>query len=145
MPEETIRFGEFELAPASYELRRRQQPVKIEKIPMELLIFLASRQGRLVTRKEIVEQIWGTDVFLDTEHAINTAIRKIRLALGDDAEQPRFVRTVVGKGYRFAPVIQETPSNGERESDQLKSDAEGETTPRVLAVPARIEHISTPS
>ncbi len=145
MPEETIRFGEFELAPASYELRRRQQPVKIEKIPMELLIFLASRQGRLVTRKEIVEQIWGTDVFLDTEHAVNTAIRKIRLALGDDAEQPRFVRTVVGKGYRFAAVIQETPSNGKGESDELKSVAERETAPRVPAAPARNEQISTPS
>jgi TolB-like protein/DNA-binding winged helix-turn-helix (wHTH) protein len=144
MPEETIRFGEFELAPASYELRRRQQPVKIEKIPMELLIFLASRQGRLVTRKEIVEQIWGADVFLDTEHAVNTAIRKIRLAL-DDAEQPRFVQTVVGKGYRFAAVIQETPSNGERESDELKSVAEWETAPRVPAAPARNEQISTPS
>src|SRR6266403_4118940 len=137
MPEETIRFGEFELAPASYDLPRRQQPVKIEKIPMELLIFLASRQGRLVTRKEIVEQIWGADVFLDTEHAVNTAIRKIRLALGDDAEQPRFVQTVVGKGYRFAAVIQETPSNGKGESDELKSVAEWETAPRVPAAPAR--------
>jgi DNA-binding response OmpR family regulator len=97
MPEQTIQFGEFELAPASYELRCRQKPVKIEKIPMELLIFLATQQGRLVTRKEIIEQIWGADVFLDTEHAINTAIRKIRLALGDDADQPRFVQTWLGK------------------------------------------------
>ena len=125
MPEQTIQFGEFELAPASYEVRCRQKPVKIEKIPMELLIFLATQQGRLVTRKEIIEQIWGADVFLDTEHAINTAIRKIRLALGDDADQPRFVQTVVGKGYRFAAVIQETASNGEtkRATVELKSTA----------------------
>jgi TolB-like protein/DNA-binding winged helix-turn-helix (wHTH) protein len=145
MPEQTIQFGEFELAPASYELRRLQKPVKIEKIPMELLIFLATQQGRLVTRKEIIEQIWGADVFLDTEHAINTAIRKIRLTLGDDADQPRFVQTVVGKGYRFAAVIQETASNGEtkREAVELKSTAGRETAASVSAVSAPTEEVST--
>jgi len=146
MPEQTIQFGEFELAPASYELRRWQKPVKIEKIPMELLIFLATRQGRLVTRKEIIEHIGGADVFLDTEHAINTAIRKIRLALGDDAEQPRFVQTVVGKGYRFAAVIQETASNSEseRETVELRSAAGRQTASQVLAVSVRTEQVSRP-
>src|SRR5258708_23554661 len=68
---------------------------------MELLALLAESNGRLVSRDEIVEKIWGKDVFLDTEHGINTAIRKIRQVLGDDPEQPRFVQTVTGKGYRF--------------------------------------------
>ena len=145
MPEETIRFGEFELEPGSYELRRRQKPVKIEKIPMELLIFLATRQGRLVTRKEIIEHIWGPDVFLDTEHAINTAIRKIRVALRDDAEQPRFVQTVVGKGYRFAAVIQETARNGEKETAGLNKATGDELSAKAIPLPGRAEPISTSS
>src|ERR1700704_3459367 len=68
---------------------------------MEILALLVESNGRLVSRDEIVEKIWGKDVFLDTEHGINTAIRKIRQVLGDDPEQPRFVQTVTGKGYRF--------------------------------------------
>lgn len=72
---------------------------------MELLILLLEKEGHLVTRDEIVNRLWGPDVFLDTEHGINTAIRKIRNVLRDDPERPRFVQTVTGKGYRFvAPV-----------------------------------------
>lgn len=72
---------------------------------MELLILLAERKGELVTREEIAERLWGRDVFLDVEHGINTAIRKIRLVLRDDPDHPRFVETVVGKGYRFAAPV----------------------------------------
>jgi TolB-like protein/DNA-binding winged helix-turn-helix (wHTH) protein/Flp pilus assembly protein TadD len=77
---------------------------------MELLILLAERKGELVTREEIAERLWGKDVFLDVEHGINTAIRKIRLVLRDDPEHPHFVETVVGKGYRFAAPV--TYTNG---------------------------------
>src|SRR5580704_15915102 len=74
---------------------------------MEVLLLLAERQGQLVTREEIIEKLWGKDVFLDTDNAINTAIRKIRQVLKDDPEQPRFVQTITGKGYRFiAPVTE---------------------------------------
>src|ERR1700691_4577525 len=68
---------------------------------MELLILLAERNGDLVTRSEIAERLWEREIFVDTEHGINTAIRKIRQVLRDDPEQPRFVQTVTGKGYRF--------------------------------------------
>jgi DNA-binding winged helix-turn-helix (wHTH) protein len=68
---------------------------------MELLILLAEKDGDVVSREEIVERLWGKDVFLDTEHGINTAIRKIRQALRDDPDNPRFLQTVTGKGYRF--------------------------------------------
>jgi TolB-like protein/DNA-binding winged helix-turn-helix (wHTH) protein/Tfp pilus assembly protein PilF len=78
----------------------------MEKLPMELLILLLERHGELVSRDEIAQRLWGKDVFLDVEHGINVAIRKVRTALRDDPEKPRFVETVVGKGYRFAaPVI----------------------------------------
>lgn len=73
---------------------------------MELLILLVQRRGELVSREEIAGRLWGKDVFLDVDHSINTAVRKIRVVLRDDPEKPRFVETVVGKGYRFAaPVI----------------------------------------
>ena len=73
---------------------------------MELLMLLVERRGELVTRDEIAEHLWGKDVFLDVDHGINTAVRKVRQALRDDPDKPRFVETVVGKGYRFAaPVI----------------------------------------
>ena len=107
MPARVSRFAEFELDSGRYELRRGDCVLKLEKIPMEVLTLLVESNGQLVTRDQITERIWGKGVFLDTEHGINTAIRKIRRALGDDPEEPRFVQTVTGKGYRFiAPAIE---------------------------------------
>ncbi|MGC1988517.1 MAG: winged helix-turn-helix domain-containing protein [Candidatus Acidiferrales bacterium] len=102
MPAETIHFEDFELDRRAYELRRGGSIVHLERIPFDLLNLLVERRGELVTRKEILEQIWGKDVFVDGDNGINTAVRKIRLALQEDPENPRFLRTVPGKGYRFA-------------------------------------------
>src|ERR1700692_3828761 len=93
--------AEIELDLGRYELRRQGQRVKLEKKPMELLIFLVSRREQLVSRQEIVSKLWGSDLFIDTEPNINNIVRKIRTALGDDSMKPRFLETVVGKGYRF--------------------------------------------
>ena len=98
---ELIQFEDFELDPRNYCLRRSGANLKLERIPLDLLLLLARRPGDLVTREEIIENLWGKDIHLDTENAINTAIRKIRLALDDDPTQPRFVQTVTGRGYRF--------------------------------------------
>ena len=95
----TIRQVELDLG--RYELRRMGRPVKLEKKPMELLIFLVSRREQLVTRKDIVTKLWRSDLFIDTEPNINNIVRKIRTALGDDSVKPRFLQTIVGKGYRF--------------------------------------------
>jgi len=100
-----VRFDDYELDGRRYLLRRADRTVKLERIPMELLLFLVERKGELVTREQIVEKLWGRDVFLDTDNGINTAIRKIRHALNDDAEQSRFVQTVPAKGYRFVAPI----------------------------------------
>lgn len=107
-----VRFGgEFELDLRSYELRRSGQPLKLEHIPMELLLLLIEQRGQLVSRDQIVERVWGKDVFLDTDNSINAAVRKIRQVLKDDSEQPRFVQTLTGRGYRFiAPVEEVGPS-----------------------------------
>lgn len=106
-----IRFGsDFELDLRAYELRRSGKPLKLERIPMEVLVMLIERHGELVSRDQIVKHIWGKDVFLDTDNSINAAIRKIRQVLKDDPDRPRFVVTVTGKGYRFvAPVEEPTP------------------------------------
>jgi len=109
--QETIKFGnDFELDLRAYELRRSGRPLKLERIPMELLILLVRRRGELVTRDQIIERIWGNDVFLDTDNSINGAVRKIRQVLKDDPDRPRFVVTVTGKGYRFvAPIEEQSP------------------------------------
>lgn len=101
----TIHFDEFEIDLGRYELRRNGRVLKLEKLPMELLILLAEREGQLVTREEIIQRLWGNDVFVDTRQGINTAVRKIRLALKDDPDDARIVQTVIGKGYRLAAPI----------------------------------------
>lgn len=97
----TYSFGDFELDVSRYELRRKGRAQKLERIPMELLIFLLEKQGSMASREEIAQRLWGKEVFVDTENGINTAIRKIRQTLRDDPNKPRFVLTVTGKGYRF--------------------------------------------
>jgi TolB-like protein/DNA-binding winged helix-turn-helix (wHTH) protein len=104
-------FGEFRLDCDSFELSRASHPVKLERKPMELLILLIERNGQLVTRDEIAEHLWGREVFVDTEHGINTAIRKIRQALRDDSEEPRFLQTVTGKGYRLHVPLEAVPGS----------------------------------
>jgi DNA-binding winged helix-turn-helix (wHTH) protein/tetratricopeptide (TPR) repeat protein len=93
--------GDIELDLGRYELRRQGRRVRLEKKPMELLIFLVGRREQLVSRQEIEAKLWRSDLFIDTGPNINNIVRKIRTALGDDSEKPRFLETVVGKGYRF--------------------------------------------
>jgi len=102
-----VRFEDFELDLRSYQVRRSGDTLRLERIPMEVLFLLVERRGQLVTREEIIEKLWGKNVFLDTDSAINTAIRKIRQVLKDDPEQPRFIQTVTGRGYRFIGQISE--------------------------------------
>jgi len=96
-----LQFGEFELDVRNHRLRRSGSELKLERIPMELLILLASRPGELVRRDEIIQELWGDEINVDTENAINTAVRKIRQVLGDDSSSPRFVQTISKRGYRF--------------------------------------------
>ncbi len=109
-----LRFGEdFELDVSIYELRRSGRPLKLERIPMELLRLLIEQHGQLITREQIIEHIWGKDTFLDTDNSINAAIRKVRHVLKDDPVRPRFVQTITGRGYRFiAPVSPDEPPPG---------------------------------
>lgn len=96
-----VRFQEFELDFGYFRLYRSGEPVRLESLPLQLLMFLVENQRQLVTREQIADALWGKDVFVDVEQGINTAIRKIRMALDDNSAQPRFLQTVVGRGYRF--------------------------------------------
>lgn len=109
-----IQFADFELDEASYELRRRGRRVRLERLPMELLLLLASRPAQLVTREEIVAKLWGKGVFLDIENGINTAVRKLRHALHDDSKEPKYIQTVPAKGYRFIADIRAPQSERTR-------------------------------
>ncbi len=111
-----------------YELRVNGETVRLEKIPMDLLIYLVDNRDRLVTRETIAERLWGKDVYLDTEQGINTAVRKIRQALGDDAEQAQFLQTVVGKGYRFVGPIAVTGNGSSPANENIASPDERSPT-----------------
>lgn len=105
MPEKKVNFGEFDLDFGRFQLYRRGCPVRLEGLPLQLLMFLVENKGQLVTREQIAAELWSKDVFVDVEQGINTAIRKVRLALEDDSAQPQYLQTVVGRGYRFVAPI----------------------------------------
>jgi TolB-like protein/DNA-binding winged helix-turn-helix (wHTH) protein/Flp pilus assembly protein TadD len=118
---QSIRLGDgYELDLRPRRLRRGSHVLKLERIPLEMLVLLVEHKDEIVTRDEIVSRVWGQGVFLDTDNSIRGAIRKLRQALKDDAERPRFIQTVTGQGYRFiapvAPVeeenLAETPGPG---------------------------------
>ncbi len=115
MSSERVQFGPFVLDADQYALTRAGKAVRLERIPMDLLILLVREKGKLISREEIIERLWGKNLYFDTDNSINTAIRKIRNALGDDAGHPQYVETVLGKGYRFkeqmvvAPVVELAP------------------------------------
>jgi DNA-binding winged helix-turn-helix (wHTH) protein/TolB-like protein/Flp pilus assembly protein TadD len=108
-PSETFRFGDFELDVAGCELRRRSRRVKLGRQAMDVLILLVQRRGQLVRRSDIVDRLWGQDVFVDVETGVNTAISKIRQALRDSADAPSYVETVPGRGYRFLAQVEVLP------------------------------------
>lgn len=121
MAAERIQFGDFELDTRGFELRRGAKRIRLERIPMEMLIILARSGGRLVERDQVVEAIWGKGHFLESDSAINTAIRKLRRVLGDDPKQPMFIETVPGKGYRF--LVKNSEDAGAQEAMALYARA----------------------
>jgi TolB-like protein len=106
LPPRAFRFGGFVLDLSAYELRNQGRSIRIERRPMELLMMLVDRCGELVTRDEIVNRLWGPDVFIDADASVNTVIRKVRRALRDSADHSRFIQTVQGKGYRFVADVE---------------------------------------
>src|SRR5215468_2823006 len=116
--EERINFGDdFELEVGARRLRRRGHTLKMERIPLEILVLLLEHRGEIVTRDEIVARVWGKGAFLDTDNSIRGAIRKIRQVLKDDPEYPQFIQTVTGQGYRFIARLRAVEEEKVTETD----------------------------
>ncbi len=110
-PSPPIRFGCFEADLHSGELRKKGLRIKLQEQPFQVLAILLQRPGELVTREELRDKIWPADTFVDFDQGLNRAINKIREALSDDAETPRYIETLPKRGYRFIAPVGETGSN----------------------------------
>ena len=101
----TIRFGVFEVDLAAGELRKNGNRIRLQEQPFQILVCLLDRAGEVITREDLRQKLWPADTFVDFDHSLNTAINKLREALGDSASSPRYVETLARRGYRFlAPV-----------------------------------------
>lgn len=139
------KFGSFELDPETGELRRQGVKVHLQEQPARILALLLRSGGRLVTREELREALWPADTFVDFDHSLNTAVRKLRTALDDSADAPRYVETLAKRGYRFlvpvewigAPPISHSPPAGSPSSPS-SPDSELETARRDAPRTTRI-------
>jgi cholera toxin transcriptional activator len=101
-----VRFGVFELDLIMGELRRNGVKLRLQEQPFQVLALLLDRTGEVVTREELQQKLWPSDTFVDFDHSLNTAINKVREALGDSASSPRYVETLARRGYRFIAPVQ---------------------------------------
>jgi TolB-like protein/DNA-binding winged helix-turn-helix (wHTH) protein/Tfp pilus assembly protein PilF len=132
-----VRFGAFELDMRTGELRKSGVRISLPDQPFQLLKTLLDRPGDLVTRDELRQRLWSAETFVDFEHGLNAAVRRLRDALGDSADVPRFVETLPRRGYRFiAPVIRQ-PMADETPPSRPAAESNGETSPTPIATPAR--------
>jgi TolB-like protein/DNA-binding winged helix-turn-helix (wHTH) protein/Tfp pilus assembly protein PilF len=141
--QDLIRFGDgVELDTQSYKLRRAGRVLKLERIPLEILLLLVEQRGQIIAREQIVERVWGKGAFLDTDNSINGAIRKIRQVLKDDAEQPRFIQTITGQGYRFIAPVAEI---GHEVGSELRPEVGHEVGQRPVAMEVDAPRTTAPA
>src|SRR5712691_2077860 len=107
-----VRFGRFELDPQTGELRRAGQKVKLQEQPFQVLAALLEHPGKIVTREELRSKLWPEDTFVDFDHSLNAAIKRLRDALGESADAPVFIETLARRGYRFIAPINGSPASG---------------------------------
>src|SRR5690348_3798881 len=107
-----IQFGVFEVDLRAGELRRNGSRVKLQDQPLQILTLLLERPGEVVSRDELRTRLWPADTFVDFDHSLNAAVRRLRDALGDSAENPTFVETVARRGYRFLAPVTPVPATG---------------------------------
>jgi DNA-binding winged helix-turn-helix (wHTH) protein len=115
-----LKFDAYALDLRAGELFKNGKKIKIQEQPVQILAMLLERPGEVVTREELRERLWSEDTFVDFEHSLNTAIKKLRLALNDDPEKPRFIETLRRRGYRFAAALAE---NAEAEAPPAPATA----------------------
>jgi TolB-like protein/DNA-binding winged helix-turn-helix (wHTH) protein/Tfp pilus assembly protein PilF len=132
-----LRFGVFELDLDTGELRKSGRAVRLRPQAAKLLAVLASRPGKLVTREDLQEELWGQETFVDFEHGINLCIREIRAALGDDAATPRYVETLPRHGYRFIAPIHDTYQSAKDPTVDLQRAVPTTGTTPIIPAPRR--------
>jgi len=118
-----VRFGLFEVDLVSGELRKNGSRIRLQEQPFQVLTMLLERRGEMVTREDLRSKLWPADTFVDFDHGLNTAVNKLREALGDAAANPRFVQTVARRGYRFIAPVQE---NGRSPASQASATSPGD-------------------
>jgi cholera toxin transcriptional activator len=106
-----VRFGVFEADLLAGELRKNGGRIRLQEQPFQLLAFLLEQPGEVVTREELRQKLWSADTFVDFDHSLNTAVNKLREALGDSASSPRYVETLARRGYRFLAPVERTEAN----------------------------------
>ncbi|MGA7351458.1 MAG: winged helix-turn-helix domain-containing protein, partial [Acidobacteriaceae bacterium] len=127
-------FGLFEADSESGELRKSGIRIRLQAQPFRVLICMLERPGEVITRDEIQHRLWGDDTIVDFDHSLGTAINKLREALGDSAENPRFIETLARRGYRFiAPVTVVGSHHEERRGRVLELDASGHEAVELTA------------
>ena len=142
-----LRFGVFELNLGTEELRKSGTIIRLPPQPFQLLAFLASRAGQIVTREDIQERLWSDESELDFERRINQCIKQIRTALADNANQPVYIETLRLHGYRFiAPVISKTvaapaPRVTVSDSSGLERDIAARVIARITESPSQISRL----
>ena len=121
--ERRYRFGVFEANSATGELRRQGIRVRLNAQPFQVLLMLLEKPGALLTREEISRQLWPEGTFVDYEHGVNSAVNRIREALGDSAANPRFIETLARRGYRFLAPVEQLGVNGGAGTTQTDAPA----------------------
>src|SRR3984957_11625253 len=127
-----VKFDAYALDLRAGELFKNGKKIKIQEQPVQILAMLLERPGEVVTREELRERLWSEDTFVDFEHSLNTAIKKLRLALNDDPEKPRFIETLRRRGYRFAAAVAGSEKGTAQPPPALVTKAAG----KVAAGPA---------
>ena len=134
-PGRILRFGVFEVDLSAGELRKSGMRIKLQGQPLEVLGMLLQRPGEVIAREELRQKLWPTDTFVDFDHGVNTAINRLREALGDSAETPRFVETVPRRGYRFIGAVNAGAGNGIESSALTEEEPDaGEKAARLAPV-----------
>ena len=101
-----VRFGVFAADLAAGELRKNGVRIRLQEQPFQLLALLLERPAEVVTREDLRQKLWPADTFVDFDHSLNTAVNKVREALGDSASSPRYVETLARRGYRFVATVE---------------------------------------
>ena len=134
----TVRFGAFEADLSAGELRKGGVRIKLHGQPFEVLTMLLARPGELVTREELRQRLWLTETFVDFDHGVSTAVNRLREALGDSAENPRFIETVPRRGYRFIAPVDSQGSAGPGSNVSPAGTSSSRATPAGTQVVSRV-------